>query len=154
AAVCEEKVLGADVYVGIYGRRYGSLVRDRPETSYTELEFECATRAGLPRLVFVIDTESPDHSLLPVPHDSRDIDRQSMFLARVRANLTIQTFCNVDELRRLIEHALRDLERRFVAPAVMPAPADQPADIGFSVPPLTRGLVERPELHGQIIARL
>lgn len=33
-------------------------MRDRPEVSYTELDFEAATDPGLTRLVFVLDTES------------------------------------------------------------------------------------------------
>jgi tetratricopeptide (TPR) repeat protein len=58
ADYCERLVRGCDVYVGLIGLRYGSPVQDRPEVSYTELEFETATQAGLPRLVFVLDEDA------------------------------------------------------------------------------------------------
>src|SRR5436190_11022884 len=63
AAYCQERVRGSDVYVGLIGLRYGSPVHDRPEVSYTELEFDTATEAGLPRLVFLLDEEEP----VPIP---------------------------------------------------------------------------------------
>ena len=72
AQLCAERVRGCDVYVGVLGTRYGSPVRDRPEVSYTELEFDTATEAGLDRLVFLLDTDADDVGIPP----SRLIDRE------------------------------------------------------------------------------
>jgi Domain of unknown function (DUF4062)/Tetratricopeptide repeat len=111
AQVCAERVGGCQVYVGVLGTRYGTPVQDKPEVSYTELEFDTATAAGLPRLVFVLDTKAAD---VGIPLDQL-IDhafgaRQEAFRRRVQASgLVTQSFASPAELGRLVERSLREL---------------------------------------------
>ena len=111
AQVCEERVRGCDVYVGVMGTRYGSPVRDKPEVSYTELEFDAATAAGLPRLVFVLDTTAADVGIpLDQLIDLKFGARQEAFRRRVQASgLVTQSFASPHQLGRLVERSLREL---------------------------------------------
>jgi hypothetical protein len=70
AQYCQDQVRRCDVYVGLVGLRYGSPVHDWPQVSYTELEFDTATEAGIPRLMFLLDAGAE----LPVPGQLVDLD--------------------------------------------------------------------------------
>ena len=111
AQVCADRVRGCDVYVGMLGTRYGSPVRDKPEVSYTELEFEAATEAGLPRLVFLLDTGADDVGIPVSGLIDREFGaRQDAFRCRVRdSGLVTGSFASPDGLGRLVERSLRDL---------------------------------------------
>jgi hypothetical protein len=108
----------ASVYVGLIGFRYGSPVRDDPERSYTELEFDAATELGLPRLVFLLDEDA----VLPLPRtflaDPAFEDRQQAFRARVKAaGTTVQLVESPDRLETVLFHALTDLGQRLAEEA-------------------------------------
>src|SRR6185312_6623222 len=123
ARVCAERVRGCDVYVGVLGTRYGSPVRDRHGVSYTELEFDIATEAGLDRLVFVLDTEAEDLGIPASALIDREFGvRQDAFRRRVQeSGLSTQSFASPAVLGQLVERSLRDLadtrQRREQVPA-------------------------------------
>jgi tetratricopeptide (TPR) repeat protein len=137
--LCIDRVRGCDVYLGVLGTRYGSPVRDRPEVSYTELEFETATEAGLDRLVFLLDADAdvgiPPNQLIDREYGSR----QDAFRRRVQGGgLVTQSFGNPVALGQCVERSLRGLadERRQrskaqvdVSPLVPAAP-----DVQISLP--------------------
>ena len=126
AQVCAERVQSCDVYVGVLGTRYGSLVRGNPQVSYTELEFDAATEATLDRLVFLLDTDAADVGI-PVRAliDQEFAARQEAFRCRVRdSGLITGVFASPAELGQLVERSLRGLAgrdgRRAVQTASLP----------------------------------
>jgi hypothetical protein len=110
ALVCEEAVRAADLYVLIAGFRYGSPVRDRAEVSYTELEYQTAGEAGIPRLIFLLaeGTEGPAGLF----RDPRFGDRQEGFRERLLgADRVAATVTSPDGLEAALLHALMILPR-------------------------------------------
>jgi flavin-binding protein dodecin len=113
AAVCRAAVQAADVYVVIAGFRYGSPVRDRPEVSYTELEFEAATEVGMPRLVFLLDDATEGTRDLLV--DDENGGRQKAFRRKLRNDVTALSVTGADGLETALYQSLVELDRRAAA---------------------------------------
>lgn len=105
AHYCQKRVEEADIYVGVIGFRYGSSVLDRPEMSYTELEYYTAAQYDIPRLIFILD----EKATVPVApfSDNMHGHRQRVFRARLQATDTVvQYFTTAEQLEILVFQAL------------------------------------------------
>ncbi|HEV2259697.1 MAG TPA: FxSxx-COOH system tetratricopeptide repeat protein [Streptosporangiaceae bacterium] len=153
AQLCAERVRGCDVYVGVLGTRYGSPVRDRAEVSYTELEFEAATAAGLPRLVFLLDTSAADVGIpLAELIDLKFGARQEAFRSRVQASgLVTQSFASPHQLGRLVERSLKELAEASLRPG--PLPPDSVLRV-WNIPARNPGFTGRDRLLAAVRERL
>ena len=113
------RVEECDVYLGIFGLRWGTPILGKPNISCTEQEFDHATAIGIPRLIFIIDTSStelglPPDALLDMEHGQR----QQVFLQRVRnSGLIVKPFVNPEDLKALVERSLRELAVSGRAPS-------------------------------------
>ena len=146
AEVCRHRVRSAEVYVLIAGFRYGSPVRDEPALSYTELEFQTATDAGMPRLVFLVDEDAdgPARLFRDVEHGAR----QEAFRARLtgEAGLVVGSVANPDRLETLLHQALTELPRATTA--------DVPVGRVWNIPARDPDFTGRAELLGELDATL
>jgi hypothetical protein len=111
AGLCIDRVRSCQVYIGLLGTRYGSPVRDKPEVSYTELEFDTATDVGLDRLVFLLDEGAANVGLpVSVLIDREFGARQDAFRRQVRdSGLVTGSFASPAALGQLVERSLREL---------------------------------------------
>jgi NB-ARC domain/Domain of unknown function (DUF4062) len=144
AEVCRDAVRSADVFVGIVGFRYGSPVRDHPTLSYTELEFEEAGNAGLPRLVFLLgqETQGPAELFRDIEHGARQ-EKFRNFLPDSGITLTIVN--NPDDLRAALYQALvKPNQDRSGDSTGRRGPV-------FVVPPLRGDEVDRPGLMKELV---
>ncbi|MEV6694964.1 tetratricopeptide repeat protein [Micromonospora sp. NPDC051196] len=127
AAFCQEQVRACEVYVAVVGFRYGSIVPDA-SVSYTELEFQTATEAGLTRLVFLLDES------LDLPPTVMDTDRSRIDAFRARlsdAGLILRRFSTVDRLGFELFHALTELDPNNAGAAARDTlPAEQIVFVG------------------------
>jgi tetratricopeptide (TPR) repeat protein len=104
AEYCRARVRSCEIYVAVVGFQYGSLVPGAA-VSYTELEFEAAGRAGVPRLVFLLEAGG-------LPPGGADADRGMVAEFRQRlmgASLVVRSFTSADSLELEVFHALSEL---------------------------------------------
>jgi len=109
ANVCQDAVRACQVYIGIFGHDYGSRVRERPDISYTELEFLTALeerrRGNMRVFVFLVRD-----GVAVGEQDTPDSD-QAMFRQRVCEDhgLTVKLIENPGSLELEVYHALSEM---------------------------------------------
>ncbi len=98
---CLSDVRASNVYVGLFARRYG-FTPPGHDKSVTHLEYEEAGRAGIPRLIFILDeaVDWPDSNCDPDPSAIRQLR------TALQEKHLVSTFRSGDELDARLTAAL------------------------------------------------
>ena len=109
---CRRQAAACDVFVGVVGHLYGSSPSGFDE-SFTEREYNAASKAGRPLLMFV----ASDDSSLPASCQESDEKRlkQQAFRSRVSAERIRHSFRSPDDLASAVVIALRNWEQGSTA---------------------------------------
>jgi hypothetical protein len=146
ADYCRQRVRECEIYVAVIGFRYGSIVPGEP-VSYTELEFDEAGAAGLPRLVFLLDKSAG----LPAPLVDADQSAVEGFRQRLQdAGLIVPSFTSTTNLELEVFHALVEEAGGVLAAAqrtAQPTVAER-----YLLPPEATAFIGRDDELGRIIA--
>jgi Domain of unknown function (DUF4062)/NACHT domain len=140
AEYCRMRVRECEIYVAVVGFHYGSMVPGEA-VSFTEMEFQTASAAGLPRLVF-LQEEAADSPVGPA-----DIDRGPVeeFRQRLRdAGLVVRAFTSAADLELEVFHALSQLTGG--------RPSAAPGQLHAVAPPLAAGRF--PEFRDEVVIYL
>ena len=104
--VCCQKVLDSDIYLGIFGGRYG-YIEPSLDSSMTQMEYLTAVSAKKKILLFVIkpinETDEPE----PIKK------RQNAFIKNLENSRILRTFANPSELSELAKNDLLDFIARI-----------------------------------------
>jgi hypothetical protein len=117
--VCRAQVERADLLIGIYARRYGYIPRGE-DSSITELEYRWAERAGVDRLIFVLDEAS---AALPAEHPINQYAdqpaRMATFLNHVGQGVVWRSFTTPENLEHEVYRALEEWGKRPLVPRAL-----------------------------------
>ena len=100
--VCCQKVLDSDIYLGVFGGRYG-YVEPSLNSSMTQVEYMTALSAKKRMLLFVINPLNETDEPESIRH------RQDEFIEDLKKSRILRTFHSIDELSDLIKNDLLDI---------------------------------------------
>src|ERR1044071_9990728 len=112
-ADCLSRVAQADIFIGVYGYRYG-FKPEGSDKSILELEYNEAKTRNIPVLIFMMDKEHP------LRFDDVDMDRVTAeklgsFKTRVASQQVVSYFKSPSDLRAQVIAALFSLREHFRA---------------------------------------
>ena len=103
--LCLADVRSSDALVLIVARRYGfRSVHDQSQKSITQLEYEEACRARIPRLVFLLRSSKKTW-----PHSDKDCSAVNRFRKHLRNEYIVSEFEDADSLGTCVEASLKKM---------------------------------------------
>ena len=103
--VCKDCVDQCDVYVGIFGVRYGSF-DSKTGLSYTEIEYRRAVRKRKKRLIFLIDENNAKFSFTEFEHNFQAQEKRAKLIEDLKKDRLVAFFTTPEDLAGKVNDAL------------------------------------------------